>query len=58
LSYEPGLPGDALDYLQRPYDDLVLAGSWDEAKARGRLRVEGKGYTVQEGDVLNIRFAV
>jgi len=40
------------------YDDLVLAGSWDEAKARGRLRVEGKGYTVQEGDVLNIRFAV
>ncbi len=40
------------------FDDLVLAGSWDEAKARGRLRVEGKGYTVQEGDVLNIRFAV
>lgn len=40
------------------YDDVVAAGSWDEAKARGRLRVEGKGYTVQEGDVLNIRFAV
>ncbi|MDQ3752907.1 MAG: YchF family ATPase [Actinomycetota bacterium] len=40
------------------YDDLVLAGSWDGAKAGGRLRVEGKGYTVQEGDVLNIRFAV
>ena len=40
------------------YDDLVVAGSWDEAKAAGRLRVEGKGYTVQEGDVLNIRFAV
>ncbi|MDQ3751619.1 MAG: YchF family ATPase [Actinomycetota bacterium] len=40
------------------YDDLVEAGSWDQAKARGRLRVEGKGYTVQEGDVLNIRFAV
>ena len=40
------------------YDDLVKAGSWDDAKARGRLRVEGKGYTVQEGDVVNIRFAV
>ncbi|MDQ3783804.1 MAG: YchF family ATPase [Actinomycetota bacterium] len=40
------------------YDDLVQAGSWDEAKAGGRLRVEGKGYTVREGDVLNIRFAV
>ncbi len=40
------------------FDDLVLAGSWDEAKARGQLRVEGKGYAVQEGDVMNIRFAV
>lgn len=40
------------------YDDLVLVGSWDGAKSSGRLRVEGKGYTVQEGDVLNIRFAV
>lgn len=40
------------------YGDLIEAGSWDEAKARGRMRVEGKGYTVQEGDVVNIRFAV
>jgi ribosome-binding ATPase YchF (GTP1/OBG family) len=40
------------------YDDLVAAGSWDKAKAAGRLRVEGKDYTVAEGDVMNIRFAV
>ena len=40
------------------YDDLVEAGSWDRAKTAGRLRVEGKDYVVQEGDVLNIRFAV
>lgn len=40
------------------YDDLVAAGSWDAAKAAGRLRVEGKDYVVQEGDVLHIRFAV
>ena len=40
------------------YDDLVVAGSWDKAKAAGRLRVEGKDYEVREGDVLNIRFAV
>jgi ribosome-binding ATPase YchF (GTP1/OBG family) len=40
------------------YDDLVAAGSWDAAKAAGRLRVEGKDYVVAEGDVLNIRFAV
>jgi len=40
------------------YDDLVAAGSWDATKAKGVLRVEGKDYVVQEGDVLNIRFAV
>jgi GTP-binding protein YchF len=40
------------------YDDLVAAGSWDAAKSRGKLRVEGKDYVVQEGDVLHIRFAV
>ena len=40
------------------YDDLVGAGSWDAAKSKGLLRVEGKDYEVQEGDVLNIRFAV
>ena len=40
------------------YDDLVSAGSWDAARSRGLLRVEGKDYVVQEGDVLHIRFAV
>ena len=41
-----------------PYDELVAAGSWNAAKTAGKLRVEGKDYVVQEGDVLNIRFAV
>ncbi len=40
------------------YEELVAAGSWDAAKAAGRLRVEGKDYVVAEGDVMNIRFAV
>ena len=40
------------------YDDLVAVAKWDNAKAKGVLRVEGKDYEVQEGDVLNIRFAV
>lgn len=40
------------------YDDLVEAGGWDAAKTAGKLRVEGKDYVVQEGDILNIRFAV
>jgi GTP-binding protein YchF len=40
------------------YDALVAAGSWDAARAVGKLRVEGKDYVVAEGDVVNIRFAV
>jgi GTP-binding protein YchF len=40
------------------YHDLVEAGSWDAAKAKGLLRVEGKDYVVAEGDVVHIRFAV
>lgn len=40
------------------YDALIAAGSWDRARAAGRLRVEGKDYLVAEGDVMNIRFAV
>jgi GTP-binding protein YchF len=40
------------------YDELVATGSWDAAKQKGVLRVEGKDYVVVEGDVLNIRFAV
>lgn len=40
------------------YEELVEVGSWDAAKAKGTLRVEGKDYEVLEGDVLNIRFAV
>jgi ribosome-binding ATPase len=40
------------------YEDLVEAGGWDAAKARGHMRVEGREYVVQEGDVLHVRFAV
>jgi GTP-binding protein YchF len=40
------------------YGALVEAGSWDAAKSKGALRVEGKDYVVQEGDVINVRFAV
>jgi ribosome-binding ATPase YchF (GTP1/OBG family) len=40
------------------YDDLVAAGGWDAARARGSLRVEGNDYVVREGDVLHVRFAV
>jgi ribosome-binding ATPase len=40
------------------YDELVALGSMDAAKAAGKLRVEGKDYVVQEGDILHVRFAV
>lgn len=40
------------------YDELVAIGSMDAAKAAGKLRVEGKDYVVQEGDILHVRFAV
>jgi ribosome-binding ATPase YchF (GTP1/OBG family) len=39
------------------WDDLVAAGSHAEAARRGLQRLEGKGYVVEDGDVLNIRFS-
>lgn len=40
------------------YEELVAAGSWEAAKSRGLLRVEGRDYVVREGDVIRVRFAV
>jgi ribosome-binding ATPase YchF (GTP1/OBG family) len=40
------------------WDDLVDAGSYAEAARRGRQRLEGKTYEVQDGDVLTVRFNV
>jgi GTP-binding protein YchF len=37
------------------YDDLVAAGSMTAAKSAGKLRVEGKEYVMQDGDVCNFR---
>lgn len=40
------------------YNDLMDAGSYPEARNRGTVRLEGKTYTVLDGDILNIRFNV
>lgn len=40
------------------YDDLVAAGSLARARESGHLRLEGRDYVVQDGDVIHIRFAV
>jgi hypothetical protein len=37
--------------------DLVAAGSHAEAARKGLMRLEGKGYVVEDGDVLNVRFS-
>lgn len=39
------------------WDDLVECGSHAEAARRGLQRLEGKGYAVEDGDVLNVRFS-
>lgn len=40
------------------YHDLVASGTLAVAKERGLLRLQGKDYLVQDGDVLNIRFNI
>ncbi|MBD0384353.1 redox-regulated ATPase YchF [Paenibacillus sedimenti] len=40
------------------YEDLSAAGSMNAAKEKGQLRLEGKEYVVQDGDVMHFRFNV
>lgn len=40
------------------YDDLIEAGSEVEARAKGKMRTEGKTYVMQEGDVVEFKFNV
>ena len=40
------------------FDDFRAAGDMKGAKAAGRVRLEGKAYVVQDGDIINFRFNV
>lgn len=40
------------------FEDLVNAGSMTEAKAHGKVRIEGKDYVMKDGDVVEFRFNV
>ncbi len=40
------------------YEDLVTCGSMAEAKAKGKVRMEGKEYVMHDGDVVEFRFNV
>jgi len=39
------------------YDELMEAGSMAEGRSKGKLRLEGKQYPVQDGDIISIRFS-
>ena len=41
------------------FDDFKSEGGcWDEARAAGKMRLEGKEYIVKDGDILHVRFKV
>ncbi len=40
------------------FDDLIAAGNMAEAKAKGKVRMEGKDYVMADGDVVEFRFNV
>jgi ribosome-binding ATPase YchF (GTP1/OBG family) len=40
------------------FDDLIAAGSMADAKAAGKVRMEGKDYVMRDGDVVEFRFNV
>jgi hypothetical protein len=40
------------------FDDLVAAGSMVQARANGKVRMEGKDYVMADGDVVEFRFNV
>ncbi|HZD11770.1 MAG TPA: redox-regulated ATPase YchF [Candidatus Binatia bacterium] len=39
-----------------PYDELLASGSLAAARAAGKLRLEGKLYMVQDGDIVHVKF--
>lgn len=41
-----------------PCQDLLTLGSMAEARSKGKLRLEGKDYRVQDGDIMHVRFNV
>jgi GTP-binding protein YchF len=40
------------------YGELLALGGLVEARARGRLRLEGKDYPVQDGEIMHVRFSL
>lgn len=40
------------------YKDIIQYGNETEAKNHGKMRIEGKDYVIQDGDVVHVRFSV
>ena len=40
------------------YEDLVSLGGMAEARAKGKLRLEGKDYIVLDGEIMHVRFNI
>lgn len=38
-----------------PFDEFRAHNGWDQAKAAGKMRLEGKEYVVKDGDIVHIR---
>ncbi|RPI33480.1 MAG: redox-regulated ATPase YchF [Chloroflexota bacterium] len=41
-----------------PWDELLDLGGLSEARAKGKLRLEGKEYIVKDGEIVHIRFNI
>jgi len=41
-----------------PWDELLALGGLSEARAKGKLRLEGKDYILQDGEIMHVRFHV
>jgi ribosome-binding ATPase YchF (GTP1/OBG family) len=50
------IPGGISEVIR--WDDLLEVGSWSKARDAGTLRVEGKDYVAEDGDVMEFRFNV
>ena len=40
------------------WDELLALGGLSEARAKGRLRLEGRDYLLQDGEVMHVRFNI
>ena len=56
-NFDPPFLGTFIDRIVN-YDDLVKLGSVNAARDKGLVRLEGKDYIMQDGDVTYFRFNV